>query len=41
LDQILNQNGQKMSIERNILAPFQFKLFVSEYYLGRLYKAVL
>jgi hypothetical protein len=34
--QIIEQNEQKMSIERDIFAPIQLKRFLSDYYLGRL-----
>jgi hypothetical protein len=36
----MNKNEGKMSVERNIFAPFQLKLFVSDYYLVPVYYAV-
>jgi hypothetical protein len=40
LSQIMNENEGKMSVERAYFAPFQLKLFVSDYYLVPVYKAV-
>jgi hypothetical protein len=40
MDKILNKNEQKMSVEGVIFAAIRLKLFVSDYYLRQLYKAV-